>query len=86
MSETSDTRDTSAPSQASAAAPAAEAPAPRRFEDLPQAAQRALKEAEARRQAIDARQKALPREIDGRGGLEPTRYTDWEIKGIASDF
>lgn len=26
------------------------------------------------------------KEIGGRGGLEPTRYGDWEIKGIASDF
>ena len=30
--------------------------------------------------------KALPREIKGRGGLEPTRYGDWEVKGITSDF
>ena len=27
-----------------------------------------------------------PREIDGRGGEEPTRYGDWEVKGLASDF
>ena len=26
------------------------------------------------------------KEIGGRGGLEPTRYGDWEIGGIASDF
>jgi hypothetical protein len=58
----------------------------RRFEDLPPAARRALAEAEERRRAIDARGKAMPREIDGRGGLEPTRYEDWEIKGIACDF
>lgn len=58
----------------------------KRFEDLPPAAQRALKEAEARRQEIDARQKAMPEEINGRGGLEPTRYDDWEIKGLTSDF
>ncbi|NVK35003.1 MAG: DUF1674 domain-containing protein [Rhodobacteraceae bacterium] len=58
----------------------------RKFEDLPPAAQRALKEAEERRQQIDARQKDLPTEIDGRGGLEPTRYDDWEIKGLTSDF
>ena len=58
----------------------------RRFEDLPPAAQRALREAEARRAEIDARQDQLPREVDGRGGLEPTRYEDWEIKGIACDF
>ena len=58
----------------------------RRFEDLPPAAQRALQEAEARRKEIDARQNALPTEINGRGGLEPTRYEDWEIKGLTSDF
>jgi hypothetical protein len=62
-------------------------PAPqRRFEDLPPAAQRALKEAEARRAEIDARQQAMAKELDGRGGLEPTRYEDWEIKGITVDF
>jgi hypothetical protein len=58
----------------------------RKFEDLPPAAQRALQEAEKRRKDIDAKQAALPNEIDGRGGLEPTRYDDWEIKGLTSDF
>lgn len=86
MSKTTDLQDPTPPSAAPVADPAAEAPAPRRFEDLPQAAQRALREAEARRKEIDARQTALPREIDGRGGLEPTRYEDWEVKGIACDF
>ncbi len=66
-------------------ADAEEAPQ-KRFEDLPPAAQRALREAEARRKEIDARQKAMPEEINGRGGLEPTRYDDWEIKGLTSDF
>lgn len=61
-------------------------PPRRRPEDLPEAARRALAEAEARRREIDARSKSLPREIDGRGGLEPTRYADWEIKGITCDF
>ena len=28
----------------------------------------------------------LPKELGGRGGLEPTRYGDWEKKGIAVDF
>lgn len=28
----------------------------------------------------------LPKEIGGRDGPEPTRYGDWENKGIASDF
>ncbi len=58
----------------------------RKFEDLPPAAQRALQEAEARRKEIDARQQELPKEVDGRGGLEPTRYEDWEIKGLTVDF
>ena len=58
----------------------------RRFEDLPAAAQRALREAEVRRQAIDARTKSRPREINGRGGLDPVRYDDWEIKGLTVDF
>ncbi|AMJ63796.1 DUF1674 domain-containing protein [Bosea sp. PAMC 26642] len=51
-------------------------------------AQRALAEAQARRAAIDARAEAATREreINGRGGLEPVRYDDWEVKGIASDF
>lgn len=55
---------------------------------LTPAAQRALAEAEARRAAIDehARAVASGKEINGRGGLEPVRYDDWEVKGIASDF
>lgn len=63
-----------------------EAASKKKFEDLPPAAQRALKEAEERRKGIDAKQKALPDEINGRGGLEPTRYDDWEIKGLTVDF
>jgi hypothetical protein len=47
-------------------------------------AERALLEAEARRQAAAAA--ALPPEINGRGGEEPTRYGDWERKGLAVDF
>lgn len=55
---------------------------------LSPAAERALAEAQARRAAFDARAAELTkaREIDGRGGLEPVRYDDWEVKGIASDF
>ncbi|MGG9999402.1 DUF1674 domain-containing protein [Pseudovibrio ascidiaceicola] len=63
-----------------------EAPKKRRFEDLPPAAQRALKEAEERRTEIDAAQKEMPKELNGRGGLDPARYSDWEVKGITSDF
>ena len=47
-------------------------------------ARRALAEAEARRKA--APQVTLPREVNGREGPEPTRFGDWEKKGIASDF
>ena len=61
-----------------------EAAPARRFEDLPPAAQRALKEAEARR--VAAKGEAPPREINGRGGKEPVRYGDWEVKGLAVDF
>ena len=46
---------------------------------------RALQEAEARRQA--APPENLPVEINGRReGEEPTRYGDWEKKGLAVDF
>jgi hypothetical protein len=51
---------------------------------LSPAAKRALAEAEARRQA--AADRSLPKELHGPNGLEPTRYGDWEKKGIASDF
>lgn len=51
---------------------------------LPPEALRALAEAEARRAALA--QTALPEEHGGRNGPEPTRYGDWEVKGIVSDF
>ena len=59
-----------------------EAPRP----PLTPAAQRARDEAAARRQAIDAKGAFAPKEKGGRGGLEPGRYGDWEIKGLTSDF
>lgn len=51
-------------------------------------AQRALAEASTRRAALEAREQALAetREIKGRGGKDPVRYTDWEVRGIATDF
>jgi hypothetical protein len=53
-------------------------------------AQRALEEAaarRARREAEDAaRAEAPAKEIGGPSGPEPTRYGDWEKKGLASDF
>ncbi len=51
---------------------------------LPEAAKRALAEAEARRKAATATD--LPAELGGRDGPEPVRYGDWEKKGIAVDF
>ena len=47
-------------------------------------AERALAEAEARRKT--AASAGLPKELNGRKGPEPTRYGDWETKGIVSDF
>ena len=52
--------------------------------ELPPAAQRALKEAEERRKK--AKKTNAPKEIGGRGGNDPSRYGDWEIKGRAIDF
>jgi hypothetical protein len=51
---------------------------------IPEAAQRALAEAEERRRRAAAAP-AAP-EVNGRGGLDPARYGDWEVKGIAADF
>ena len=51
---------------------------------LPEAAKRALAEAEARRKI--APPPPQPKEHGGPQGPEPTRYGDWERKGIASDF
>lgn len=53
-------------------------------DDLTPAARRALAEAEARRNAAKAAD--LPKELGGRDGPEPTRFGDWEKKGIVSDF
>jgi hypothetical protein len=56
---------------------------------LPPAAQRALAEAEERRKKAKLAEEAAgpkPKEVNGPKGPEPTRYGDWEKKGIASDF
>jgi len=51
---------------------------------LTPAARRALEEAAARRAA--AAETALPHEEGGPKGPEPTRFGDWERKGLAVDF
>jgi len=65
--------------------PKPEAPEAER-KPLPPAAQRALAEAEARRQAAAAHPHPAAKELQGPKGPEPTRYGDWENKGIASNF
>lgn len=57
---------------------------PETKKDLPDAAKRALAEAEERRNKAKALD--LPTELGGRDGPEPVRYGDWEKKGIAIDF
>ncbi len=69
--------------------PASRAPTPTANPDerpsLSDSAKRALAEAEARRAATKA-EATTKAEVGGRGGLDPARYGDWEVKGVASDF
>jgi len=76
---TNDTSDTSLRGDMEGAAPG---------KTLTPAARRALEEAAERRREIDARASELARQTEhrGRGGLEPVRYEDWEVKGLATDF
>jgi hypothetical protein len=53
---------------------------------LPPAAERAFAEAAARRAERDRKAADQPKESSGRGGLDPTRYGDWEVNGLTSDF
>ena len=59
-------------------------PATGALKKLSPAAERSLREAEQRRRAQEPLR--LLKEFGGRGGEEPVRYGDWEIKGLASDF
>jgi hypothetical protein len=61
-------------------------PATAERKPLTPAARRALAEAEARRLAAEASARTPAKEFQGPKGPEPTRYGDWENKGIASDF
>lgn len=49
---------------------------------IKEAAKRALNEAQLRKTPSQD----FPKELGGRDGPEPTRYGDWEKKGIVSDF
>ena len=53
---------------------------------LTPAAERALAEAVARRAEREREKASQPKEAGGRDGPEPTRYGDWEINGLTSDF
>jgi len=55
-----------------------------REKQLSPEARRALAEAEERRRL--APEVKLPKELNGRDGPEPTRFGDWERKGLTSDF
>ena len=75
------------PSSLIAADTTSERPANRR--PLPEAGLRALAEAAARRTERGNAEPKKPEgahEIGGRDGLDPTRYGDWEVNGLASDF
>jgi len=53
---------------------------------LSPAAERALAEAALRRAETERKAADRAKEIGGPGGPEPTRYGDWELKGVAVDF
>ena len=65
--------------------PSSPAPGAERKKLTP-AAERALAEAAARRKSAEANVAPHQKEFQGPKGPEPTRYGDWERKGIASDF
>jgi hypothetical protein len=63
-------------------APSASAPK----KPLSPAAERALAEAAVRRAERDRASAQRPPESGRRTELDPVRYGDWEVKGIATDF
>ena len=56
----------------------------KKAQKLAKAAERALAEAQEREKATPKAD--MPTELGGREGPEPTRFGDWEKKGITSDF
>ena len=85
--ENSAAENTGAETPSPAIAPAvSQHGAPAAARPLTPAAQRALAEAAARRAERDRHPVDHPEEVAGRGGPEPTRYGDWEINGLISDF
>ena len=78
-----DAPDPARPSRNEASDPGTPPAAAAAGRPLAPAARRALEEAQARR---DAQPPAATAEQGGPSGPEPTRYGDWERKGIAVDF
>jgi hypothetical protein len=68
------------------AKPAQAPPASAPKKPLSPAAERALTEAAVRRAERDRAATQRPPESGRRGALDPVRYGDWEVKGIATDF
>ncbi len=83
MSDTGDTPERAARTDMSETGDTPEGAAPGK--PLSDAARRALQEAAARR-AAQARPDPGSDEQGGPKGPEPTRYGDWERKGLAVDF
>jgi len=52
--------------------------------DFKEIAKKALEEVKKRKKLKSTEK--TPKEINGPAGPEPTRYGDWEKKGIVSDF
>ena len=52
--------------------------------NIVESAKRALNEAQDRKLKLN--EETRPLELGGRTGPDPTRYGDWEKKGIISDF
>jgi hypothetical protein len=78
MTEVNDARDR-APRDAGAAEFHSKKP-------LTPAAERALAEAAERRARPQTQEAGVAKELGGPSGPEPTRYGDWEKKGLTSDF
>ena len=78
MSQGNDARDRRAPGDVGAEF--------RSKKPLPPAAERALAEAAERRAKRQLQQPGAAKEVGGPSGPEPTRYGDWEKKGLTSDF
>jgi hypothetical protein len=77
------------PTERDASQPAAMQAAPKPTpagRPLSPAAERALAEAAARHAERERNAATAPKERNGPAGPDPTRYGDWEINGIASDF